>query len=464
VPTRILLIEDNPGDAIIFREKLNDSDLDYELVHTERLREGLELIGEAPFDIIFCDLSLPDASGLQAVVKVRRAAPDQPLIVLTGLDDATAAATARSEGAIDYLVKWYQDGTSLARYIRYAIAQGKMMREGRAFGRPAGEAAGAGPEPAPTGPAGASGDAPAAEGSSADPELLAEPRPERNSSGDAAPAGDLQTALDAAKDGIAVVAMDRRLLYSNRVAREIIGSAAHYPWAPHEGEHTVALGDLQIEQVGASVTWKGAPAVLLTLRREVPPPESGAASPLAIQIAQAAYAFTEGVERRSAWMTDLVRSAVDLEKHDRRGVVPKPQMVNLVERVQQAVREQRALAMGAGLPVNIRTSRDKVVAQADRALVDLLVRRLLLNALLASETGEIGVEVRVEGPISVIEVEWEPSEARWSSIAPPVRALSRSVTEHIVDRLRGTCSHGGSGAHSVVSVKLPAREAPGATP
>ena len=124
--TRILLVEDNPGDAVIFREKLDASDLDYELVHAKRLAEGLEYLGDGHFDIMMVDLSLPDAHGMEAVVKVREAAPTHPLIVLTGLDDATAAAEAKQEGAVDYLVKWYVDSTSLARYIRYAIAQYEM--------------------------------------------------------------------------------------------------------------------------------------------------------------------------------------------------------------------------------------------------------------------------------------------------------------------------------------------------
>ena len=45
--TYILLIEDNPGDAVIFREKLNASDLDYKLATAKRLSEGLDRLREA---------------------------------------------------------------------------------------------------------------------------------------------------------------------------------------------------------------------------------------------------------------------------------------------------------------------------------------------------------------------------------------------------------------------------------
>jgi CheY-like chemotaxis protein len=128
VPLRLLLVEDNPGDAVIFREKLGASPLAFDLVHVPRLRDGLEALEkDGPFDLLLVDLSLPDAQGIGVVRAVREAAPGLPLIVLTGLDDATVAAEAKREGATDYLVKWYMDSGSLARYIRYAVEQHRLM-------------------------------------------------------------------------------------------------------------------------------------------------------------------------------------------------------------------------------------------------------------------------------------------------------------------------------------------------
>jgi len=128
---RLLLVEDNPGDAVIFREKLSATPLAFDLVHVLRLRDGLEaLAAQGPFDLIMADLTLPDAQGVEVVRALREAAPDRPLIVLTGLDDATVAAETKRVGATDYLVKWYMDSATLARYVRYAVEQYRLLGGG----------------------------------------------------------------------------------------------------------------------------------------------------------------------------------------------------------------------------------------------------------------------------------------------------------------------------------------------
>jgi CheY-like chemotaxis protein len=130
VSVRLLLIEDNPGDALIFREKIGASPLETSLVVAARLRDALDQLEGGAFDLVLVDLSLPDAQGLEAVDRVRKAVPHLPLIVLTGLDDAATAAEAKKRGAVDYLVKWYVDSPSLARYIRYAIEQYRLLGDG----------------------------------------------------------------------------------------------------------------------------------------------------------------------------------------------------------------------------------------------------------------------------------------------------------------------------------------------
>jgi serine phosphatase RsbU (regulator of sigma subunit) len=66
-------------------------------------------------------LSLPDSHGIQTFHKVRKRAPEAPVVMLTGLDDETTAAEAMSQGAQDYLVKGGTAGHALLRSMRYAI-------------------------------------------------------------------------------------------------------------------------------------------------------------------------------------------------------------------------------------------------------------------------------------------------------------------------------------------------------
>jgi sigma-B regulation protein RsbU (phosphoserine phosphatase) len=130
VPTRILLVEDNPGDARLLRETLREAEsFPFELAHADRLAAAEERLAAGAFDVVLLDLSLPDAHGLDTVRRTLQAAPEIPIIVLTGLDDETLAVTAVQAGAQDYLVKGRLDGTLLARAIRYACERKRLEME-----------------------------------------------------------------------------------------------------------------------------------------------------------------------------------------------------------------------------------------------------------------------------------------------------------------------------------------------
>lgn len=127
---RILLVEDNPGDARLLRETLRDADsLPFRLVHAPRLSDALELVATEAPDVVLLDLSLPDAHGMDTVGRMLRAAPAVPIIVLTGLADETVAVQAVQSGAQDYLVKGTVEGGTLGRAIRYAIERKRLESE-----------------------------------------------------------------------------------------------------------------------------------------------------------------------------------------------------------------------------------------------------------------------------------------------------------------------------------------------
>jgi diguanylate cyclase (GGDEF)-like protein/PAS domain S-box-containing protein len=120
--TRLLLVEDNPGDARLLREMLREpGSHQVELTHVETLAEAEACILQAVFDVIMLDLGLPDAQGLGAVRRAHIAAPRVPLVVLTGMDDETLATKALKEGAEDYLIKGQIEPRGLVRAIRYSI-------------------------------------------------------------------------------------------------------------------------------------------------------------------------------------------------------------------------------------------------------------------------------------------------------------------------------------------------------
>jgi signal transduction histidine kinase len=125
----ILLVEDNPGDARLLRDMLNEEGLhDTELPLAARMAEAEKYLADHAVDTILLDLGLPDAQGLGAVRRARAAAPGVPLVVLTGLDDETLAAQALQEGAQDYLVKGQIEARGLLRVLRYAVERKRLER------------------------------------------------------------------------------------------------------------------------------------------------------------------------------------------------------------------------------------------------------------------------------------------------------------------------------------------------
>ncbi len=119
---KLLLIEDNPGDARLLAEALREVAPDrFELIRTANLGEGLAVLGRGLPDVVLVDLSLPDAEGLESVERIAAAAPGTPVVVLTGLDDEDLAVRALQAGAQDYLPKGDLSGRLLLRSIRYAV-------------------------------------------------------------------------------------------------------------------------------------------------------------------------------------------------------------------------------------------------------------------------------------------------------------------------------------------------------
>ena len=122
---QVLLVEDRLEDAELMRIAVARTDKSFRVCHVSRLAAALERlaappIDAAPVDVVLADLSLPDSTGLETVARLRAAAPNIPIVVLTGLDSDEVALRLLDEGAQDYLVKGTVTGESICRSIRYA--------------------------------------------------------------------------------------------------------------------------------------------------------------------------------------------------------------------------------------------------------------------------------------------------------------------------------------------------------
>jgi len=130
--TRILLIEDNRGDADLVHEHFEDTALDVDLIVAPRLGAGLALLDRKEVDCVLLDLGLPDARGEESVRRLRERAPDVPLVVLTGLGDVVVAQRCVQLGAQEFLEKGRLDARTLAQAVQLAmlrVSEGRARRE-----------------------------------------------------------------------------------------------------------------------------------------------------------------------------------------------------------------------------------------------------------------------------------------------------------------------------------------------
>ncbi len=128
---RVLLVEDNPGDARWVRTMLvEDADGEFELLHTSTVRDAIDLLVAhgSTIDAVLLDLSLPDETGLATLQRVLPAAHTAVVLVMTGQGDEETGVAAMQAGAQDYLVKGQVDGRTLRRALRFALERQTVLQ------------------------------------------------------------------------------------------------------------------------------------------------------------------------------------------------------------------------------------------------------------------------------------------------------------------------------------------------
>lgn len=133
-PIRVLLLEDNPDDAFLIQRAFGSPRLrGFELLETsQRLSAAIAALAKnngRGFDVVLTDLDVPDSGGVDTVTALHRAAPDMPIVVLTGQPDKALGVATLRRGAQDYLIKGQVEPTLLARTLRHAIERKRLLVE-----------------------------------------------------------------------------------------------------------------------------------------------------------------------------------------------------------------------------------------------------------------------------------------------------------------------------------------------
>jgi serine phosphatase RsbU (regulator of sigma subunit) len=129
-PLRILLVEDDDGDAVLVEEQLAITGAEVVITRAQSLADAIRGAG-SELDCVLLDLDLPDAQGLIALHRLKEVQPDVAVLVLTGFANEQRGVAAVGAGAQDYLVKGQIDAAGLLRAVRYAVERRRADEAGR---------------------------------------------------------------------------------------------------------------------------------------------------------------------------------------------------------------------------------------------------------------------------------------------------------------------------------------------
>ena len=124
LPITVLLIDPHKEDREYWTQRLNISAPEYVVLEAETGMAGLALCQSQHVDCVVVELSLPDMSGFEVLIKLvpRRYRPDMAVIILTRVTLRPMMKLALNNGAQAYLVKSHVSGDDLDRAIRKSMA------------------------------------------------------------------------------------------------------------------------------------------------------------------------------------------------------------------------------------------------------------------------------------------------------------------------------------------------------
>jgi two-component system sensor histidine kinase/response regulator len=124
----ILLVEDNPGDAMLLEELLLDNKrFKFKMDVADTLQTAIKMVEEIRYDIILLDLGLPDSNGLDALQVINKKVNNIPILVITGLDDDKTGNEAIKMGAQSYIVKGLYNSRLITDSIIHAVERNNNL-------------------------------------------------------------------------------------------------------------------------------------------------------------------------------------------------------------------------------------------------------------------------------------------------------------------------------------------------
>jgi DNA-binding response OmpR family regulator len=123
----ILIIDDEPSLRQTLARILQRAG--YEVTTAANGKDGLALLTEHPFDLLYLDIRMPDISGLELLQTIHAKFPELPVILFTAQPDLNSAVEALRRGATDYLLKPLKPQSVIDRTQAILVSKQKERRK-----------------------------------------------------------------------------------------------------------------------------------------------------------------------------------------------------------------------------------------------------------------------------------------------------------------------------------------------
>jgi len=114
---RILLVDDEVTLQTTLADTLEDEGCRVEVAGT--VAEASRSLDVNAFDLVLCDLKLPDGNGIDVLRKARESQPEVPVVILTGFGTVESAVEAMKAGAAEYITKPFEEEQIVAVVHRH---------------------------------------------------------------------------------------------------------------------------------------------------------------------------------------------------------------------------------------------------------------------------------------------------------------------------------------------------------
>lgn len=125
VSGRILIIDDDPHFLRVLHRILSGEQ--FSVTANSNPCAALELLRSGNFDLIICDLRMPDCDGLNLLQAIREAGNEVPVIILTAYGEVDTYLEAMNAGATEYLNKPIKSD-ELVQVVRNCMRKGNHRR------------------------------------------------------------------------------------------------------------------------------------------------------------------------------------------------------------------------------------------------------------------------------------------------------------------------------------------------